>query len=496
MDAMRRRPARKLPSVALAVIAVVVLAVVAVVAVLASFFGSRDRLPSRTWMGEVEVSGLTVAEAVSLTHRVLQEPVILRYQTTTVALRPSDIDFTLNDAAASQLLDAVLRGQQGLDRLPAYLGGVTATHRLAAPVQYSDAQLDEFLYQLAGQFNRDASQPQVDAGTLAVTAGRNGLSLDIGEAKDSVLAALASSTRRMVDLPVDVVPAPATGPQALGDLIQARLSAFAGDGRIAGVYLKDLRTGQEYALNGDVAFSAGGWLRLAIALEAYRVTDGPLPAPAQNALTAMLADGSAARADDVLLGIGRGDAMAGVDQVNALLKKAGLASTFIAQPPGSGAPPPAVVTPANSRADVSTDPDPVAQSTPTEIGLLLEMVEQCRAGTGALVLAFAGQFGTDKCAQYQDLVAAQRIGALIKAVAPDATVIGRQSWDDNTHGDAALVRSPGGDYLLTVVLHSAGGLNWADTSSIIQDIARAAYSFFNPGRTPPEAPPLAAPPPR
>jgi hypothetical protein len=389
-----------------------------------------------------------------------------------------------------------LRSQQGLDNLTGFLTGVTTTHRIAPPVQYSDARLDEYLYQLAGQFNRDTAQPRVDSATLAVTPGRNGLNLSIGEAKDSVLAALVSATRRIVDLPLDVVPATAVSPQALDDLVQARLGAFTSGGNIAGVYLKDLRTGQEYALNGEVAFSAAGWLRIAIALEAFRVTDSPLPASAGDALAAMLADGSPERAADVLLGIGQGDAIAGVDQVNALLKKAGLPSTFLAQPPGLSAPPPAVVTPANSRADISADPDPAAQSTPTEIGLLLEMIDQCRAGAGALLLAFPGQFTPDKCAQAMDLIAAQRIDALIKAATPDGAVIGRQSWDANTHGDAALVRSPGGDYLLSVVLHSKSGLNWADTSSIIQDIARAAYGFFNPGSTPPAPPPFTTPPPQ
>ena len=60
----------------------------------------------------------------------------------------------------------------------------------------------------------------------------------------------------------------------------------------------------------------------------------------------------------------------------------GLENTFIAVPyeediPGTYS------TPANQRTDINTLPDPKMQTTPKDIGTLLEMIYQCAAGGGA-----------------------------------------------------------------------------------------------------------------
>jgi hypothetical protein len=112
-----------------------------------------------------------------------------------------------------------------------------------------------------------------------------------------------------------------------------------------------------------------------------------------------------------------------------------------------------------------------------------------------LLLAFPQQFTASKCEQALALLGRNRLNGLLEAGSGGSPVISRQSWDANNHGVAGLVRSPGGDYIVVVMLHGSSPLNWADTSLIIADIARAAYSFFNNGQAPPAAQPLTAPPP-
>jgi hypothetical protein len=206
----------------------------------------------------------------------------------------------------------------------------------------------------------------------------------------------------------------------------------------------------------------------------------------------MSAQGSGAAANEALRTLGTGDAALGVDRVNAMLHGLGLRNTFLAQPFNQPAVPPAIVTPGNSRAGISASPNPAAQSSVADIGVLLEMIEQCRAGVGGLALALGESITPAKCADVLTAIAENRGAGLIR-VGEGAAALQRQSWDENNHGDAALVRSPGGSYVIAVMLHGKDRLNWAGTAPIIGDISRLAYGFFNES-LPPAAPPLAAPP--
>ncbi|MGQ9816251.1 MAG: serine hydrolase, partial [Candidatus Roseilinea sp.] len=263
---------------------------------------------------------------------------------------------------------------------------------------------------------------------------------------------------------------------------------------VAGRFVKDLKSGREFSLNGDVAFSAAGWLKLALMIEAYRAA-GEVSPQLNDRLASIVVEGSSLNANEMLRELGQGDANMGVAALNALLKRLGLVNTFLAQPFDQQTRAPVFVTPANSRADVTASPDPAAQSTPVDVGLLLEMLDQCRANAGALLLAFPQQITADKCEQALALLGRNKLNELLEASSAGSPVISRQSWDANNHGVASLIRSPGGDYIVVAMLHSASPLDWAETSLIIADIVRAAYSFFNNGQAPPPVQPLTTPPP-
>jgi hypothetical protein len=491
---MRRRPSAQ-STIKTALIVLGAIVVIVLIGNVVSFLTTRERLPRSTYLGGVDVSGLGVDEAISRTARTLQAPVSVRYQAAIIPLQPAEVEFQLNEVVAQLQLQKVLRGRQGLDHLPEYVLQRNTETRVPIPYQYSEARLDEFLNKVASEHNQDPVSAQPDLNALTVGSGQDGLSLNMNEARRLVVDALASTNSRFVDLPVDVVPGSGTNIKSLGELIKARLANFINGGNVAGVYVKDLGTGQEFSLNGDVAFSGQGWLKLALAVEAYRAGETPAPELAAQ-VAAMLKEGSGARANDVLRATGQGDPQAGVSQLNATLKRMGLVSTFLAQPFDDTAKPPLFVTPANSRTDISASPDASAQSTPIEVGLLFEMLEQCRNNTGALPLAFPNEYTPAKCDLVLNAIGQNSANVLISAGSPNAAIIHRQSWDANNHGDAALVRTPGGVYTLAVMLHSNTPLNWTETSLAISDIARAAYGFFNNGQVPPAVATMnAAPPP-
>ncbi|MCS6847176.1 MAG: serine hydrolase [Anaerolineae bacterium] len=461
-----------------------------------AFIGSRNRLPPETRLGDLDVSGLTVDEAISAAVRSLQQPVTLRYLDQRMELAPDAIGFRLNEPVARLRLESILAGQQGLDKLPAFiLRRNEDPARIPLPYQYSEPQLQSVLAELAARYNREARPPAPDLASGTVTPGQDGAVLNLAEASQAILAAMQSSISRTVDLPVDIMPLGMRGVRSLESAVLERLRPFTErPGNLAGVFIKDLRSGEELAINGDVAFSGAGWLKLGLILEAYRANELPIAPALREKLEVVSARGGPAEINDVLRALGDGDAQLGADRVNATLQKLGLRNTFLAQPLGQSITPPAIVTPANARGDINADPDPNAQSTVADVGVLLEMIEQCRNGAGGMILAFDGAFSAAKCDEMLAVIAKNGFSGLIEAGSGGAVVFHRQAWDERNHGDAALVRSPKGDYVVAVMLHGQGQLDWAETSPIISDIARLAYGFFN-EQMPPAPPSLTGAPP-
>jgi hypothetical protein len=491
---MRRRLSARTLLENTAVIAGLVLLAL-LIANLISFATTRDRLPPETRIGDIDVSGLTADEAISRTATTLQGPITLRFLDQQSELTPAGVGFRVNDAVARVQIDALLARQQGLAQLPAFiLRQHISRTALGVPYQYSDTRLTAALSDLARRINREPSPPAPDTSAGRVVPGQDGAALNQSEAAQAILAALSSSQSRVVDLPIDVIPLGAASVKSLEPAIAERLKEFTSrQGNVAGVFIKDLRSGEELAVNPDVAFSARGWLFVPVVVEALRANEDPITGTLGAQMATLSTTGDVRLADTLLRELGTGDGQRGTDAVNALLGRLGLHNTFLAQPYEQAATPPTIITPANARGDITTGPDPTAQSTVADIGVLLEMLAQCRDGTGGIGPALDGQITPEECGGALDLLSQGRTPGLIQASSAGAIAAHRQSWDARNHGDAALVRTPGGEYVIAIQLHSQDALNWSDTSPLISDVARLTYGFFN-GAMPPEASPLTSPP--
>lgn len=479
----RRR--RRLPlTVVAGRIAAVLIAVLAIYTALTAlnFAVNQDYLPENTVAADIDIGGLTLDEAITSTAQTLANTVTVRYQGAVVVLEPAAIGARLDEAALRAPLEAELAERATLaafrDRL---LRRPRPPIRLQAIMRVDQARLRAFLLALKQKHDLPAAPPKLDPATLQRNAGAAGVALNLEDAQQQTISALSTGLTRTVELLPDSVPVDAPSLRMIEQIVRDKVAAFSNAPRVAGVYIKDLRTGDELSINGDVAFSAQGWLRWGIALESARTSDGAAVDNDVNDVNAALTR------------IGNGDAQAGAEQVTAMLREAGLVNTFVAQAYGLAIRPPSIVTPANARGDVTANPDPSAQSTPAEIGLLLEMLEQCRLNSGALVLLHPGLLTPQKCGALLNAFGQVRIAGMIDAASPGATVIQRQSWDARTHGAAALVRSPGGDYVIVIALHGAEPLDWRETSVIIGEVARVAFALFN--SPPPPAAPISAPPP-
>jgi len=95
------------------------------------------------------------------------------------------------------------------------------------------------------------------------------------------------------------------------------------------------------------------------------------------------------------------------------------------------------------------------------MGMLLEDLYHCaEQGGGALLAAFQGELTQNECNLMVDYLARNQIGILLQAGVPSGTrVAHKHGWaienDGLVHvfGNAALIYTPGGDYVLTVFAH-------------------------------------------
>jgi beta-lactamase class A len=151
-------------------------------------------------------------------------------------------------------------------------------------------------------------------------------------------------------------------------------------------------------------------------------------------------------------------------------------------------------TPANLRADINTDPDWYNQTTPSDMGMLLEDLYQCsETGGGALVATFPGQINKQACQQMIQYLKEDKIGLLIESGVPDGTAVAhKHGWvRDVTTGvshdisDAAIVYSPGGSYVLTIYTYHPVQVIWEypvtglGAARMFADISRVVYNYFN-----------------
>jgi len=164
------------------------------------------------------------------------------------------------------------------------------------------------------------------------------------------------------------------------------------------------------------------------------------------------------------------------------MQRIGLGNTFMAAPYNSAQdrPPPRIVTRANSRRDVDAEPDPYIQTTPQDVGLLMEMIYQCAQGGGTLIAAYPGQITPEECQAIVELMKGNRIGTLIEEGLPEDTPLAhKHGWIGDTHADAGIVFSPAGDYALVIFVHRRGWLEWQQSAPLVADIAHVVYNYFN-----------------
>jgi hypothetical protein len=440
----------------------------------------RNQIPQEVSLAGIPMGGKWEAEAMELLAEAVSQPVKLNYLNQSLLLHPQDVGFQLK---ADEMLEEVNK----LKAETSFWQGF-ADYLLSAepqpvdiPLQasYDEQQLKDFLATIADEYDRPLQEPHANANTPTFVPGHPEQRLDIAASLPLVVGALNSAVVREVDLVVNLGPPPREpGLWMMGQMIEDILADFPG---FYSIYIKDLATGENFSDDADVAYAGMSILKIAIMMEAYRHLDGPPDVDTTKILSETMTLSGNFTSNLLLRDtIGDGDSYEGVRRLNQTMKLIGLANTFMATPYDEDVLPQHISTPANQRTDVSTNPDPFMQTTPQDMGRLLEMIYQCAGGGGTLIAAYPDKITPDECQAMLDIMSENRIGALIEAGVPEGTQVAhKHGWVGDSHGDAGIVFTPGGDYVLCIYLYYTDWLEWDVSSPLMARISEATYKYFN-----------------
>jgi beta-lactamase class A len=225
-------------------------------------------------------------------------------------------------------------------------------------------------------------------------------------------------------------------------------------------------------------------VKVPIVLETFRALESEPSIENNKLISETLVVQSGNFSANLLLDVvaGEDNAYLGADIVTESMRRLGLENTFIAVPyeeqprPGRAT----YETIANSREDSPTRPDPAMQTTAEDIGTLLAMIYYCAQDGGGLVAAYGDQIEQEECQQIIDFMALNHIGSLIEEGVPtNLKVAHKHGWISDTHGDAGIVFSPGGDYVIVTLMYKPDWLEWEISSPLLADISLATYNYFN-----------------
>jgi beta-lactamase class A len=428
---------------------------------------------------------------------VYSTPVELQYKAEIIHLYPTNVGFQLN--LESMLAEADLQkvSESFWVNFWKYLWGAQiSTQDVPLDVSFSEALLRSYLDQEIGsRYDSPPSPARPVPGSLDFELGDPGTTIDIDEAVFDIGSALQSPEQRTVFLPLQQSAAARPSLQNLQILLQQTIDLAGYDG-LAGVYLLDLQTAQELHFlyqNGenispepDVAFTAGSIIKIPIMVSAFRRLGSDMDAEAARLLENMIIQSGNDPADWIMEQYI--DEARGPLEVTADAQALGLENTFIAGHFRLGSELMArFETPANSRPDVNTDPDIYNQTTLSDMGMLLSDIYLCAETGGSTLLAvFPTEITQDECRQMIDLLAQNLLPSLITAGLPEGTRIAhKHGWTPdftgviNTIGDAAIVFSPSGDYVLVIFFYHPVQLVWDPISALIADLSEAIYNYYN-----------------
>jgi beta-lactamase class A len=449
-----------------------------------SYIAYRALIPHGTVIAGLPVGGLTEDEAKNVIDQAFGSPVILNYDDQVVKLHPNRVEFRLQETSVWAELDRRQAETSFLQGFGTFLLGEDPP-AIVIPVEgrFNEQKIAQFLQDIAKEHDRGVLAPQADLDTLTFSPGQPARWLNVEASIPLVERTLNSASEREVNLVVETgAEPPIPDSSLLEQMIAWRVADFDG---IVGVFAKNMATGQEIVINGDVAYAGMSILKVPILIDTYRWLNSEPDVETAKLLHETMITSGNFTANLLLRQIGahlagQDSAFAGVGVLNDTLQRLGFKNTFMATPYDTEELPRHFNTPANSRTDLTTYPDPYMQTTPFDTGRILEMIYQLSKGGGTLPAAFPGQFTAQEGQAMIDLMAQNHEAILLEGGLPDnAQLAHKHGYVEDTHADAAIVMTPDVDFVLVVFIYYREGWLGQLSLPIFADIATATYNYFD-----------------
>jgi beta-lactamase class A len=470
----------------------ILVAAIFIVYQLVQYSVSRSNYPPDMTIGGVPVGGLDSQSAAQRLLQVYSVPIEIHYNNAVIDLDPGLIGFQLNTESMLAAADLQRTGASFWGGYWDYLWNrPSLASQIPLVATYSSDRLRIYLQtEISARYDQAPVPAQPIPGTVNFTPGKPGQTLDIDRAVDLIGSALESPNQRVILLSSQQTAAGRPTLDTLQILLKQIIdqSGFTG---IVDLYFLDLQTsdelqfayqsGQNISVTPDIAFTASSTIKIPIMVSVFRHFSSKIDDQLGTELKDMIALSNNDAADSLMESL---DKTRGPLVVTETMQALGLENTFINGYfyPGAG-----VLkfynTPANQRTDINTDPDTYSQTTPSDMGMLLEDIYLCsQNGGSSLVAVFPGQINQAACQQMIQYLQEDKLGALIQGGVPEGTIVAhKHGWDINLtqYSDAGIVYTPGGNFVLTIYVYNPGGGDWSQVSPMYAELSRAIYNYFN-----------------
>jgi beta-lactamase class A len=458
----------------------------------------RSNFAPGTVIAGVSVGGLDQQEAANRLTQAYSVPIELHYNNDIIQVKPAAVGFALDTESMVAAADVQRTNTSFWGSFWNYLWNkMPAPSEIPLSATIAEEQLRSYLQnEISPRYDQPPTPSMPIPGDVRFDSGKPGTILDVDRSVTLIEDALRSPTGRVVTLPYSTDTATKPGFNNLQVMLQQIIDASKFDG-IVEIYIQDLQTGQELnfatqngqSIPSDITFSAASTIKIPIMISIFRHESEPLPADINTLLTQMIALSNNDATDSVMKTVL--DVNLGPLTVTSDMKALGLQNTFLAGYFYNGAPLlQRFTTPSNSRTDVDTSPDPYNQTTPADLGMLLEDIYQCsRDGGGTFAVAFPGQISQTECQMMINYLEQDRNGVLLQAGLPDGTKFAhKHGWITDTAGvihtfsDAGIVFSPGGNYSISVSLYDSVQAVFDTSNLLLSNLSAATYNYFNLGQ--------------
>lgn len=476
-------------------IALVLFAVFLAIINLVRFSRVRSNFPPGLKVAGIPIGGLDNTQAAQLITKTFSQPIELKFSESIIQVRPSVLGFEADIDKMLAVADKQRVTQEFWTGFWNYLWN-TPTSYTDVPLQYEldEEKISQYLSsEIAPRYNIAAVPPLPVPDGSGFYAGKAGAEIDLARAKNQIIEALKSPTKRSFTLALTHKGVSRPPISSLEPILKSVID-YAGFDGIVELYMMDLESNQaiqfayqnQQNLPVDIAFSSWSTIKIPVMVSAYKLLDEPVPYETMQLLIEMI-DQSENTSTDALAKTVLEENLAPII-VTEDMTTLGLKNTFWSGFFHLGAPLlRRVETPANLRTDINTNPDIYNQTTVSDMGLLMEDIYQCAEyNGGALIAAFDGQITQSECQNMLELLGNNKIAVLLQSGVPGGvTVAHKHGWaieNDglvHTFGDVGLVYSPGGNYVLVIFLYHPVQAVFEDVNKLYGSLSGAVYNFFN-----------------